>query len=303
MCEYDTHSFIKTNILYNKLCCNCGKIGHVYKKCNNPVTSFGIICFKNNDLKSISSLISNLDWKTYTNNIIQNINNFQFLLIKRKDSLAFAEFVSVKYNIKDTEYIKKLLSNMTKDEVLFLKNTINPDDIWNKLWVCKKSKNKINEYLKNKKKLNSIIHGTINKENTDLKTLINSINTNREEPEWGFPKGRRFIKESDLSCAIREFCEETDINKNNINILKNISPIEETFIGSNNILYKHVYYIAELKNDVSLTINLNNVNQFSEIGDIKWFSYNDAIEKIEIKNKERVDLFTKIASYLSSLSC
>ena len=142
MCEYDTHSFIKTNILYNKLCCNCGKIGHVYKKCNNPVTSFGIICFKNNDLKSISSLISNLDWKTYTNNIIQNINNFQFLLIKRKDSLAFAEFVSVKYNIKDTEYIKKLLSNMTKDEVLFLKNTINPDDIWNKLWVCKKSKNK-----------------------------------------------------------------------------------------------------------------------------------------------------------------
>jgi 8-oxo-dGTP pyrophosphatase MutT (NUDIX family) len=298
MCEYNTRSFIKTNILYNKLCCNCGKIGHVYKKCNNPVTSFGIICFKNNDLKSISSLISNLDWKTYTNNIIQNINNFQFLLIKRKDSLAFAEFVSVKYNIKDTEYIKKLLSNMTKDEVLFLKNTINPDDIWNKLWVCKKSKNKIN-----KKKLNSIIHGTINKENINLKTLINSINTNKEEPEWGFPKGRRFIKESDLECAIREFCEETDINKNNINILKNISPIEETFIGSNNILYKHVYYIAELKNDVSLAINLNNVNQFSEIGDIKWFSYDDAIEKIEIKNKERVYLFTKIASYISSLSC
>jgi 8-oxo-dGTP pyrophosphatase MutT (NUDIX family) len=298
MCEYSTHSFIKTN----KLCCNCGKIGHVYKKCNNPITSFGIICFKNNDLKSISSLISNLDWKTYTNNIIQKINNFQFLLIKRKDSLAFAEFVSVKYNIKDTEYIKKLLSNMTKDEVLFLKNTINPTDIWNKLWVCKKSKNKINKYLKNKKKLNSIIHGTINKENIDLKTLINSINTKREEPEWGFPKGRRFIKESDLECAIREFCEETDINKNNINILKNISPIEETFIGSNNILYKHVYYIAELKNNVSLTINLNNENQFSEIGDIKWFSYDDAIEKIEIKNKERIDIFTKISSYISSLS-
>jgi 8-oxo-dGTP pyrophosphatase MutT (NUDIX family) len=30
-----------------------------------------------------------------------------------------------------------------------------------------------------------------------------------EEPEWGFPKGRRDTQESDWVCALREFKEET----------------------------------------------------------------------------------------------
>ena len=29
-----------------KICCNCGKKGHIYKRCKEPVTSFGIIAFK-----------------------------------------------------------------------------------------------------------------------------------------------------------------------------------------------------------------------------------------------------------------
>jgi 8-oxo-dGTP pyrophosphatase MutT (NUDIX family) len=33
------------------------------------------------------------------------------------------------------------------------------------------------------------------------------------EPEWSFPKGRRKIKENDLDCAVREFCEETQLTK------------------------------------------------------------------------------------------
>ena len=91
------------------LCCNCGIAGHIYRKCYYPITSFGIICFK------------------------KDKNNFTFLLVKRKDSLAFAEFVRVKYDITDTEYITKLLVNMTKSELFFLKNTTNPDEIWN-IW-------------------------------------------------------------------------------------------------------------------------------------------------------------------------
>ena len=293
----------------NIICCNCGKNGHVYKKCFNPITSFGIICFKTNNFKSVSSLATKDDWQNKTifndfNNNVKNNLDFNFLLIRRKDSISFAEFVRVKYNITDVAYIKKLLENMTQNELLFLQNTTNPDDIWNKLWTSKKkSRTRMNEYSRVKKKLILLINGTKNKDGAifNLKSLIANILTTRTESEWGFPKGRRVPKESDLICAIREFCEETDIDKKDINVLKNIGQVEEIFTGSNNIVYQHVYYIAELKNDIPVVVNPNNIHQSAEIGDIQWFNQEEAIKKIEHKNKERINIFIKVSNYLKSL--
>ena len=40
-------SEIGTDIVYyNKFCNNCGKYGHIYNKCKNPITSNGIIAFR-----------------------------------------------------------------------------------------------------------------------------------------------------------------------------------------------------------------------------------------------------------------
>ena len=43
----------------------------------------------------------------------------------------------------------------------------------------------------------------------NLESLINECENNWNEPEWGFPKGRRNFQEKDLTCALREFEEET----------------------------------------------------------------------------------------------
>ena len=32
------------------ICLNCGRKGHIYKKCHLPIVSFGIICVKINNL-------------------------------------------------------------------------------------------------------------------------------------------------------------------------------------------------------------------------------------------------------------
>jgi ADP-ribose pyrophosphatase YjhB (NUDIX family) len=66
------------------------------------------------------------------------------------------------------------------------------------------------------------------------------------EPEWGFPKGRRNIDESDITCARREFFEETRLDPSNITIYTWMQPIEEMFFGINRINYKHVYYVARM---------------------------------------------------------
>ena len=57
----------------NIYCGNCGKYGHIYKKCNQPIMSLGIICFKIIDEK------------------------IHYLLIKRKCSLNYVNsYLSVK---------------------------------------------------------------------------------------------------------------------------------------------------------------------------------------------------------------
>ena len=290
----------------NIVCCNCGKNGHVYKKCFNPITSLGIICIKKNNLQSLESLEKN--WKEYIKNKnIVNIDenkNIKYLLIRRKDSLAFAEFVRLKYSIDDVEYIKTLLENMTIDENNFLKKVTIADDIWNRLWTSKKkSRTRVNEYNRVKKKLTFLLNGYIDKNGNkfNIKSLLEKIVTTRTEPEWGFPKGRRIPRETDIQCSVREFCEETDIDKNDIHLIKNIEPIEEIFIGSDNILYKHIYYIAEAKKDINVFINPENIHQKAEIGDIKWFTKNEVIQKLEKINTERINIFTSLANYIETL--
>ena len=65
-------------------CNNCGKIGHLFHQCKLPITSIGVICFR----------------------VINN--NFELLLIRRKDSLSFLDFMRGKYNLENYDYIKKL---------------------------------------------------------------------------------------------------------------------------------------------------------------------------------------------------
>ena len=64
-----------------------------------------------------------------------------------------------------------------------------------------------------------------------------------QEPEWGFPKGRRNSHEKDYDCALREFQEETGYDKNVLHNLQNVLPFEEIFTGSNYKSYKHKYYV------------------------------------------------------------
>ena len=81
-------------------------------------------------------------------------------------------------------------------------------------------------------------------QNNDIKEYIHKSKSVWSEPEWGFPKGRRNPGEKDLSCGIREFVEETGYPSNEINIIDNVIPYEEIFIGSNDKIYKQKYYLA-----------------------------------------------------------
>jgi 8-oxo-dGTP pyrophosphatase MutT (NUDIX family) len=128
--------------------------------------------------------------------------------------------------------------------------------------------------------------------------LVEHSKTAWKNAEWGFPKGRRNNQESDIECAVRENFEETGYNIKKCDILSNIVPVEEVFIGSNLKSYKHKYFVAFIGNDVSP------VNPFekSEVSKLKWLSYGDCIKKIRPYNTEKLNLLARVHNILTTYS-
>jgi 8-oxo-dGTP pyrophosphatase MutT (NUDIX family) len=112
-----------------------------------------------------------------------------------------------------------------------------------------------------------------------------------DEPEWGFPKGRRNYQEKDYECAIREFSEETGLNVRNMKILQNILPFEEIFTGSNYKSYKHKYFIAHMP--YQDTHFIHNYEE-SEVSKIEWKTYEECMNSIRTYNLEKKRLITNI---------
>ena len=93
------------------------------------------------------------------------------------------------------------------------------------------------------------------------------------------------------------------MKKDEYEILRNIRPVEEIFYGSNNIRYKHIYYIAESKLERELQIDPENKHQRTEIGNIGWYTLNEALQKIRPYNKEKKDVLIKVNKLLINNNC
>jgi ADP-ribose pyrophosphatase YjhB (NUDIX family) len=162
---------------------------------------------------------------------------------------------------------------------------LNFDDLWNNLWK-KTSKNKIfqKEYENSKLNFNKLIETGI------INDLINKIK-GWDEPEWGFPKGRRNNRESDYDCAIREFSEETGYESKILENLQNIIPYEEIFTGSNYKSYKHKYFLMYIDYNKSLTPCKF---EKSEVSKMEWKNYENSMNSIRNYNVEKKRVLSKI---------
>lgn len=261
----------------NNICNNCFKYGHQFHQCKQPITSYGII-------------------------LIRFINNKpQYLIVQRKNSFGHIDFIRGKYNIFNIYQLKTLINEMTICEKEDIKtNTF--DTLWQNMWgnTIIKSHYKYEEQ-NSKKKFESLLEG-FKYENSDitLYNLLDESNTTWNCPEWEFPKGRRNTNETDIECALREFEEETGIPKNYIQIVDNILPFEELFIGSNSKSYKYKYFLAILKDDIQITDEQLLCNyQKSEISKIEWNTLDECLSNIRPYNLEKKELIQNINEVLN----
>ncbi len=289
------------------LCLNCGKSGHQFKSCDEPVISYGIICFNiNSALKISNKSIENYFYNkfidieefNYSNlNNITHIPHFydkiKILMIRRKNSMNYIEFLRGKYDPGNIEHLNKLFKLMTRDENIKILHS-NFDSLWTELWKeTAKSKLYQKEYNLSKIKFEEL------KQNNFFELLNEENLSEYTEAEWGFPKGRRNSNEKNIGCAIREFNEETSLSLDHLHILERLSCAEEQYVGTNGISYKHIYYLASSDDELELTIN--NDNQIYEIGDMGWFTIPDAIEKIRSYNDKKIKMIHQIYFFLINL--
>lgn len=183
----------------NNYCNNCGTKGHIFYQCKQPITSVGIIVFKVNSNKKR-----------------------EYLLIRRKDSIGYVEFMRGKYNIYNKMYISNIISEMTNEEKSRILNN-DFDSLWKQLWGDDINTQYRGEEKISKDKFELLKTGVItNDKEYSLESLIAESKSNWIETEWGFPKGRHNNQEKDILCALREFEEETGYSRLSITIIHNL---------------------------------------------------------------------------------
>ncbi len=295
-------TFLKKKNRNSIQCNNCNLFGHKANICYNPIKSYGIISFKIDILDNEESY-DNIIKKLSGENI--NLKKFKYsikyLLVNRKHSINYINFIRGKYFFKkslyskekeNAELIKKqendlilLFSLMTEEE----KYNIISSESFNKLWI--ELWGSMNNHIKQSKldyKKSSIKFNNLKITNKLTQLLLKTNHS--KKLDWGFPKGKKDnLKENDIDCALREFNEETGINKNNIQIIKNLNTKTEDYIGSNKKKYCYTYYFAFFK-------NLNNKISISsnEIGNVKWATYSEAINLITDQGKYKYSISNRL---------
>ncbi len=257
----------------NNFCNNCGTKGHIFYQCKQPITSVGIIVFRIN-----------------ANGVRE------YLLIRRKDSIGYVEFMRGKYNIYSKIYLDNIISEMTLEE----KQRILTNDfytLWKNLWGDDINTQYRGEEKSSRDKFETLKYGvTTNDLEYSLESLINESTGKWLETEWGFPKGRHNNQEKDLLCALREFEEETGYSRLSINIIQNLMPFEEIFTGSNYKSYKHKYYVAFMENAKEDQM----AYQDTEVSKMEWKTYDESIQAIRSYNLEKKEVLTRVDTLLNN---
>ncbi len=252
-------------------CVNCRKIGHTFRDCKEPTSSYGVIAVRYKEA------------------------NPEYLLIRRRDSLGYVDFLRGKYSLSNRTYIETLLNSMSTDELRRL--TTQPfEDLWSRLWNYQNTR-QFRLEQESAKRTFETFRATGDISGKTLARYIAEVSTDWAEPEWGFPKGRRNPHESELACALREFTEETGVSSKLVRI-QELPPQIEEYTGSNNIQYKHIYYVGYCNEEVE--VHVENRVQTREVGDIGWFSYEEALAKIRPSNPEKRTLLTRVHALIDS---
>jgi 8-oxo-dGTP pyrophosphatase MutT (NUDIX family) len=210
-----------------------------------------------------------------------------YLMVQRKDTMGYVDFIRGKYDEYDEQKkwttIKTYLEEMTCDErIRLVSNEF--ETLWSLVWMNHSSKLYINEFHEAERKF----------KNLDIHELLQKSECKWSEQEYGFPKGRKNMYETNIKCAEREFREESGYASHHYKILSE-KPFEEIFTGTNGIRYRHVYFICEIPESSGLPkIDITNIQQVGEISNCGWFTFEQCMQMIRPYDEEKKNVLRRV---------
>lgn len=191
----------------------------------------------------------------------------QIIMIQKRYTYAYSSFVHGAYEGGGDRAILALLNQMTVDEKIILQS-LNFDLIWAHIWLTQ-SPHDTQKY----RIMRGIFDAAFVRDGNSMRLhdlIARSVHGMRV---WEIPKGRTRKGEADIHCAVREFYEETGIEKSQYYIYPNATR-SHTFVDDG-VQYVQKYYIASTHRPIQPRICLDARVQIEEVADIRWMSIDD----------------------------
>lgn len=235
-------------------CTNCGEMSHTNRECKHPITSIGLLLFKQ----------------------IEGLSHF--VMVRRRNTIGYVQLIRGKYSFYDPQYIQSLCNVLTNYEVELLQ-TRSFDGLWEHLWneQLDRQKQSQYDYRNAKDKFLRLKQGVIiHQQALSLSIFLKRKHSSYPEQEWGFPKGRRKQWETERQTACRECFEETGILGEYIRWLDD-EPLVEQYRSYDNVMYRNIYLLAEYTGE-SKQFDVTSSEQKDEISEIRLVKAEEGIQ-------------------------
>lgn len=211
-----------------------------------------------------------------------------FLIYQRRDTFEYTDFLQGIWTHK--KHLYTLLSLVTEDERNRLLN-YTFDELWNDVWIDHNCKIYKEKYALAKEKFESV--------RECIPKILSEMDIIQKESPWGFPKGKKNIREKEMECAIREFTEEVNINLSRFNVITS-EILTEVYKGSNRKNYSTHYYLVQCDSElypeqkIIIPDGIRKECISDEASQIKWITKEEARYYLNERREELLDNATKI---------
>jgi len=186
----------------------------------------------------------------------------EVLLVSKRYTYAFFEFVNGKYNPHDDGALSAMFSAMTLDEKIDILS-FNFQQLWYHVWLSGGDGPRKATFAMLRARFNDSFAAD---GGARLRRLIQ--HTDSRERIWEIPKGKKkFAEEYPIDCAIREFYEETGVPKSAYRLMGGTF---RQVIRENGRVYDTTYFIAFTTRSIKPKVSLNNNQQICEVYNVRW---------------------------------
>lgn len=248
-------------------------------------------------------------------NILKN-NRYEIILVRRRISYDFDNFVLGHYDIDDTRAVTSMMNRMTLNEKLLIMSN-NFEALWYHLFLCnpQTGMDLRDQFppLRRWEECSCYTHDYYRqsekkyREFMSRQDLLDIVTEARScDPIWEIPKGRTKSKnERNLTCAIREVKEETGLTQEHYDLVMQgqtpeLPSITISYIADDGIRYNNIFFIAMMSYEQSgrnanLGPLVKNICQVMEIDQIKWVADSE-LETLVGDNRQNLYRLTNIFS-------